>query len=494
MPPVTLLGFAPDLDPATPGAIIVCSQFEPSRNGMRAAASAVATSFPALSEASQGSALLIKLDGSTRFFSGGAAAIQEGTAGVWSDVSRGGGYSASGGVRWRFAQFGNDSVAANKTCALQRSTGSAFANLTAPKAALVETVSGFVLVADWDDTGMGLSTTYGNSPNGWWCSAINDVATWTPSLSTQATRGFLVDAPGPCLGLRRLGPNAVIYKERAIFLGTYVGAQQGVFRWDLIPGDIGCSSNEAVVSIGTAHLFIGGDDIYMFDGSRPIPIGGPIRSWFFDRLNKDYRDKMAGTHDRVSGLVRWYYPSTNSADGSIDSCIVYDYRTQRWGVADQSIEVPIEIVLDGITYDNLGTLFSTYADLPDITYDSPFWIAGSPVPAVIGADHTPYTLGGVPGDWSFQTWRAGGDGQVSLVTRVTPRWLVQPAAGHATMTEMYARAAAGTLSDGRTANINATRGHFDVLRAAEWHSFEFNGDGYAELSAIDVAAQDAGYQ
>ena len=132
-----------------------------------------------------------------RFFVGTVSQISEGVAGAWSNVSRGLGYSV-GGNRWRFAQFGNDSVAANKSCVLQRSTGASFADLVAPKASFCETVAGFVILADCNDAGTGLATGFGDQSDRWWCCGINDVTTWTPSLATQCASGRLVDALVRC--------------------------------------------------------------------------------------------------------------------------------------------------------------------------------------------------------------------------------------------------------------------------------------------------------
>jgi hypothetical protein len=487
---IQLLGFLPDADAATPGALSDCDQMVPTQRGMRSAPSNQPSKYSALAEAVDGSAVCVRADGSSRFFTGTNSTINEGLAGVWSDVSRPGGY-ASAGSRWRFAQFGNDTIAANKTCVLQKSSGGAFADLVAPKMGLVETVSGFVIGADCDDTGSGLGTAFGDQPNRWWCSGINDAANWVPSLSAQCASGLLVDAPGAIRGIRRLGPNCIIYKDTSIFVGSYVGAQAGVWAWNPIPGDIGCASNEAVVSIGTAHLFPGNDDFYIFDGSRPRPIGAGVRQWFFGRLNRKHQSRISGMHDRINGAVWWFYPSSSSTVGALDSAIVYNYRTQQWGVADRPVEAPVEIVQDGISYNQLGDLFATYDDLPALTYNSPFWVAATPVPAVFGTDHRPYTLSGTPGAWSFTTWAAGDDGAVSLVGRVTPRWIVRPSA--ATATPSRSMSSGDPLAHG-TAVPMGSLGRFDILQAARWHRFVIAGTGDAEISGLSIDAQPAGLE
>lgn len=479
---IPLIGFSPDVDANTPGAMLECVDMVPTLKGMRGVPSNVGTSYPASAEAVTGATLLQRLDASVRFFIGGATLLQEGVSGAWSNVSRGGGYAA-GENRWRFCQFGNDSIAANKSCQLQRSTGAAFANLTAPKASVCETAEGFVLLGDCDDSGTGLATGFGDQPNRWWCCAINDVATWAPSVASQCASGLLVSAPGPIRAMRRLGSNVVIYKDRSIFVGSYVGASAGVWQWSLIPGDIGCSSQEAVVNIGTAHLFIGETDIYAFDGSRPVPIGAPLRSWFFARLNRSYQYRIAALHDRVAGLVYWFYPTSASASGALDEAIVYNYRAQRWGVVSRSIEMPVEMVLGGITYDNLGALYSTYDDLPELSYDSPFWIANTPVPALVSTDHRPYVVGGPADTWSFAGALYGDEQDVSLVTRVNVRWIAKPAA--ASLVHRHGMDEGATLT-ANTAVAMSSAGRFDLLRASRWHQDAVSGSGDAELVGLDV--------
>lgn len=482
MPLVPLIGFAPDAERSTPGAMLECNGLVPSLKGMRAVASNVATDYAASSEECTGAALLYKLDATVRFFIGGASKLQEGSGGSWSDVSKGGGYTASSN-RWRFAQFGNDSLAVNKTVAIQRSTSTTFASLTAPKADLIAVAEGFVLAANCDDTGAGLGTSYGDQTDRWWCSGYNDDATWTPSLTAQCATGRLVSAPGPIRALRRLGSNVIAYKDRAIFVGSYVGASSGVWAWQLVAGDVGCASHEAVANIGTAHLFIGETDLYQFDGVRPVSLNSPLREWFFARLNRGYQYKIAALHDKPNGLVYWFYPSVNSASGALDEAIVYGYRSGRWGFVSRSIEMPIEIVLGGITYNNLGSYYTTFDDLPAIPYDSPFWISNASVPGIISTDHRPYTISGAAGAWSFASNYQGDDQAVSRVSRVRPRWVTKPAS--ASIVHRYAMQGTDAMETPAPQAISSS-GYFDVLYSARWHQEAISGTGEAELVGLDV--------
>ena len=65
--------------------------------------------FPALAAACNGAASLARLDGNTRFIAGMQDALYEGSGGSWTDVSAT--TYAIGDAKWRFAQFGNTSLA-----------------------------------------------------------------------------------------------------------------------------------------------------------------------------------------------------------------------------------------------------------------------------------------------------------------------------------------------------------------------------------------------
>ncbi|MBB3226994.1 hypothetical protein FHW69_001595 [Luteibacter sp. Sphag1AF] len=107
-------------------------------------------------------------------------------------------------------------------------------------------------------------------------------------------------------------------------------------------------------------------------------------------------------------------------------CVVYNIRTNKWGKFSRSIEAVIQYSSGTVTYDGLGSLYSTYDNLPNIAYDSPFWIADNTVPGVISTDHKLYSLTGVPGPSYIVTGDIGDETNYSLLKRVTPRYRITP--------------------------------------------------------------------
>lgn len=265
-----------------------------------------------------------------------------------------------------------------------------------------------------------------------------------------------------------------------MYLGTYVGTPL-VWAWQRIPGDIGTSGNESVVTVGTRQYFIGPNDIYAFDGTVPQSLNAPVAEWFFNDLNQSYRANIVGTVDVPRSLVYWYYPSNASATGALDAVLIFNYRTNQWGKRALAVDAPVLYTSGGITYDSLGTTYATYADLPTISYDSPFWTADQTVPAVFVGTSL-YSLTGNPGASWLQTGDMGDLSSYTFLSRVTPRYRNAPTTG--TATNSYRAQLADDLTADNTVSLNRNR--FDFRRSARWHSIRIDHTGPAVLDGFDV--------
>lgn len=491
---IALSGWVPDADETAPGIIRDCTALIPSVRGMKGAPSAISSGVSALGAAALGAGLVVDLAGTSYSFAGTATGLYKAGSSSWSDVTRAAGaYTASTDTRWRFTQFGNTTIAVQKADRPQfGNSGAQFADVVlggtkyGPKSSLVETAQGFVVVADCNDTSAGLGTSYGDQANRWWCSAQYDYTDWTPAASTQCTTGLLVDSPGKITGLKRLGANLVAYKDTSLYVGLYVGPP-AVWQWSLIPGEAGTASHESVVDIGDAHLFVGKSDFYRFDGSRPAPIGDGMREWFFSQLNASYAYKIVALHDKPAGNVYWFYPSGSSS--SLNACVVFNYRTGKWGKADRSIETAVTYSSGGLAYSGLDTY--TYATLPAVSYDSPFWGGGGGATlAIINTSHVLQFLTGTADASSLVTSDFGADGQFTTVRRVRPRYLTAPSA--ATLVPAYRDLSGATRTS--LATVTQSTGKFDYLWSARWHRFTISFTGAVELTGLDLDAVNDGLE
>ncbi|MFD0738234.1 hypothetical protein ACFQZQ_02880 [Lysobacter koreensis] len=173
-----LTGFAPDLDPETPGILADCNAIIPTTQGLAAANSLVASGLPALAATPTAAYVAELLDGTKRTFAATGTDIYESSGGAWVSRSRAGNYS--GTERQRFAVFGNVVLNVNRTEVIgAASPGGAFADIaTAPTAKIICTASGFVMALNVS------GGAFGDQPDGWWCSAIRDHTSWTPAAAT----------------------------------------------------------------------------------------------------------------------------------------------------------------------------------------------------------------------------------------------------------------------------------------------------------------------
>jgi hypothetical protein len=465
---IKLLGYMPDVDRTTPGALLECVSYVPSTRGMKAAPSPITNDITsqALAANCLGAALLFKNDESRYFFAGTGTDIYRADA-TWTDVTRtpagGGDYSTSS--RWRFAQFGDIHLAANSEERLQfyDTATSAFQNTSyAVEPMLVETVGDSVVLANTNDG------TYGVSPNRWWVSP--DPQDFSPSIANLIATGIITSAQGGIVGLKRFGDVAIFYKKRSMYVGRFVGPPV-IFSVTQISGEIGAQNNESIVNIGTEgdpkHIFMGPDDFYSFDGARPQKMNSPIRKTVFSEFNRELASLCCSSLDRFNSLVYFYYPSSS---GAIDKCVVYDYVGNRWGRDDREVQYAM--------------------DAPALDFDiaSSSTLTGNIVPGIINTSKVLQLLVGSGSSGSFTLADVGDEVMRHTLTRVTPRW--QTRASTATCTNYYR----GEISDSWTqdAVTSMSSSRFDVIQEARWHRVKISTTGSSEISDIRLTLTENG--
>ena len=476
-------GFSPDADPNSPGILIDCANILPFESGFKGAPSAVATSAVALAATCIGSVVTTKLDGTRRVLSGTTAKLYELTGTAWTDRSRATSYAGGTDTRWSFCQFGDTTVAANLADAMQGSATGAFADIaTAPKAKIVlSATNNFVIAFNTSDG------TYGVSPDRWWCCAQGDQTNWTPAVTTLATTGRLVAVEGPIQAALTLGDYVIAYKQRAIFVGTFAGSPV-VWQWSLVPGgEAGAVGQEAVCDIGGAHFIVGNDNFWIFDGTRPIPLGnGVVRQWFLNNSSPAYRYKTKAIYDRQSNLVRVFFPST--ASSVCDFCLVWHVGSKQWGRADAIVEAPLNYIAPGVTIDGLNAYAATIDALPNTPIDSQFWVSGGQSPSYFSASHQLVSLNGASAASSLTTSDLGDDDTVSVIDRFRVRFTQSPTTATATgyikfnEGDALTQVATGSINDGK----------FDLRQSGRFHRVKVNMTGDHKETGYDARLKATG--
>jgi len=441
---------------------------------------ATPASTPALAAACIGAAVVTKLDDTRRIIAGTTTKLYELSAGAWVDIGRAAAYNGGIDTRWSITQFGDATLCANRADVIQRSTGAAFADVaTAPKAEILFSVGAFVMALNTNDGS--------EKPDGWHCCAAFDDTSWTPSLATQATSGRLVATAGKLTAGMRLGEYAIAYKQRSIYLGQYVGAPT-VWNWLQVPGgDAGCVGKEAICDIGGAHFFVGDDNLWIFDGTRPVPVAdGFVRQYFFDNSNPSYRYRTICVFDKQKNLVWVFYPSLGSQ--TPDSAIVYHVTSKKWGAANRNVEAALNYISGGVTIDGLSSISPTIDGLTSYSFDSQFWLTGGKSLSIFNTSHQLQSMTGNSVTSSMTTGDVGDDDAVSALNKIRLRYSMAPAAAAVqTFIQMnsgtgFAAAATGAVLDGK----------FDLRQSARWHRATFTFTGPVRVTHMDADLAAAG--
>jgi hypothetical protein len=450
---IPLTGWAPDADPTTPG-ILRSGNFALTKRGIGNVPSFTVYGSSAPSRIRRykfvaNRQVHVSLDNFTlQTYAPG---------GVFTNVSRAApAYAAT--FDWDFDLFGDTYFATSTNNALQWRTTGLFQDLLgAPQGAVVVSMPNFLFLFNTtDQAGANLVT------DRWWCSSINNpLGSWTPSVTTQATNGRLIGNGGAITAALPLGDRIVAYKETSIFVGTYVGSPE-VWRWEQIPGEIGTRSINGVVDVGGAHFIVGRDNIWLFDGTRPVAIGrGTVRDTLFKELAiyPGYGTKPLITYEPVTRQVFFRLHE----DTSQTYC--YDVETQRFSPLPSLGWSPRMIPFREVGFG---------------VYDS----------AILGG------VGGVGGaqiarserlgGFSFTTGTFGTDKAPSQARQVRVVCTGNPAGSTLSGAAGASQATLQPSGSGATASTVQGVAKFDVRQTGRWHQFS----GVFPASTVDALGID----
>lgn len=473
---IPLAGFAPDIDPTTPGIFTDCVNIVPSEAGFAGALSPAPVGAAALAAPCVGAAAVSKLDATRRVIAGTQTALYELVSGAWAERSKPGGYVGSTESRWSICQFGDTTIASNLVDPMQSSSTGNFDDVpNAPKAKIVVSASNNFVLAFNTNEG-----TYGASPDRWWNCAQNDQTSWAPNVSTLANTGRLVAVSGPINAALPLGDYVIAYKGKAIFLGTFVGSPV-VWQWNLVPGsEAGAVGPEAVCDIGIAHFAVGEDGFWVFDGTRPTPVGQEVvRKWFNRNCSSLYRYKTKASFDKQLDLVYIDYPSLNS-QGECDARLAFHVGKKQWGRVAVTCQAPLNFVSPGVTIDGLDAYAASIDGLPNIPVDSPYWQAGGRMSAYFDATNLLVSSSGNTGASSIVTGDLGDDDVVSMLDVVRVRFTKRPET--ATATGLFKFNEGDELTAGATGPMND--GKFDLRQSGRFHRVRLDFTGSHSETAI----------
>jgi hypothetical protein len=327
-----LLGWGPDLDPATSGVLVDMDGVIPTQDGFMALesttglaaenATQVARSLGAVNTSTGLHAVMAVYQSSSTAST--CTLLEIGTAGALT--ARGTYTAGTYTTPVMFRQFDSSLFAAREGSALKRATkGASFTDATgAPSCALIETTRDFLIAFN-------TSTGYD-----WHCCAVGNAGDWTPSVSTQSARGIFYDKGGPVVAAGRFGEYVVAFTQTQTWLGRYVGAPE-VWQWEQYSRDVGCAGPEAICETPYGLVWSSNSDIHIYDGQgiRSLDTDPCRRSMFVSSVEPTHiKAKRQLAFDKRNNLlwVMWAYAINGNASvyEGRTRAFVYHFETKKW--------------------------------------------------------------------------------------------------------------------------------------------------------------------
>lgn len=321
-----LIGFAPDLDPTTPGAVIEGTGFVGSTRGIKGSPSwrKVASLYDRAQYGAAVDALMV--GGGDIFIATSTHVIraQDTVTIQVTDVTPSG---YTGGLHVSFKRFGAYIILAGHANSWHWLYGSASAFTAMSVAQSVSFPHYSFYVRAYQ--------------NEWFTSDIGDATDWTIGVGSQAQSGTFADSDGNFYEGESLGQYAVMYKSSAIWIGRYVGAPL-YWAWEKVPSGDGCTWPGSLLALKDAHYYFGEEDIYRYTLGRPESIGGPVKRWLFDTLyHGNYRARVA--YEPVNELIYWFVGGDTSE--VFTDVLTYHIPTARFGRDFSNAEAVVRTTL-----------------------------------------------------------------------------------------------------------------------------------------------------
>lgn len=128
-------------------------------------------------------------------------------------------------------------------------------------------------------------------------------------------------------GMGFKGDYLVILKERSIEVGYATGDSE-IFQFDCKVTGAGCAAPNTIENLGDEIIFLGWDDVYVFNGIDYEPIGTPIQRELFRTLNPEQISRCFGVIIEEQKEYWLFVPSTGSTYPDMAWC--FNYNLNKW--------------------------------------------------------------------------------------------------------------------------------------------------------------------
>lgn len=281
----------------------------------------------------------------------------------------------------------------------------------------------------------------------WFASDEGDPTAFTIGPASNAASGTFPDTEGVIVDGSALGEFAVLYKRQSVWVGQFANSTVK-WAWQRVPTIDGCAYNGSLIALRDAHYYFAEHNIFRFDGGRPLPIGEPVRNWLSKWVGLGYT-RIRAVHAPVNDSIVWYLgapASTGDEEARYVRTLEYHIASGRYGTQQVAIDCPV--LTDGPVYfSRLPATLGPYEQLYMIR------------------DGALYARDGIPSSATLLLNQYGDDDRDTRSGRVLVSYSRRPSA--ATLRHDIREHLDGDIQNTQT-NDNPN-GHHDIRLSGRWH-------------------------
>ncbi len=172
------------------------------------------------------------------------------------------------------------------------------------------------------------------------------------------------DTQDEIVGIRALQTRMILYKKESMtemWVNVTGGNDDPIDYNENKIRDIGTPSIRTVHDFGSYHIFLGWDNVYLFDGVAVTPIGTDLINTMIKESNRAYLDIAFALPILSEYLYCLFIPTGDNT--YCDKCFVYNYRQKFWTIWDLSHTIDDDLkaimVSQGYTYKETSPIWSS---------------------------------------------------------------------------------------------------------------------------------------
>jgi hypothetical protein len=148
-------------------------------------------------------------------------------------------------------------------------------------------------------------------------SSIRDNTEWSTLASGSTAREYILTGGGRIVAGRMVGPYMLVWTDKDLFVGTFVGALNQPWRFDRVGRNCGLIGPNAAIVVGQTAYWASPDrQFFRYGiGGQPEPLECPIRSDFAAYLATSQGDKVVASSNSEFSEIRFDYPDRRDGEG-----------------------------------------------------------------------------------------------------------------------------------------------------------------------------------